>query len=237
MYRELSYFRSYFALPHPEVIALNEKTLQIKKAQGVCLADKPELYIDFLKYVNDIHKSFSPCSHTGSKLSLYYNEVLHKYNKRQMSLYWFLNDALAREGKRLIDLAHNTLFTASSPNMIVGHFDLHSSNVYHGLGYQVIDPRGHYDSSVWGPIEYETSKIAFGMLIIRNLELASDLNKPILPLLPIDEVLEPLNNKELAWLMVHLLTNFGVYASNPLKAQLSIKLGIQYARYIADNAL
>lgn len=237
MHRELSYFKSYYALPHPEIVAFNEQTLQIKEAQGICLANKPELYTDFLSYVKAFHKSFSPYAYSGCKLNLYHNEVLEKYTKRQISLCWFLDDKLVIEGKRLIDLAFETLDMSSAPQMIIGHFDLHSSNVYHGLSYQVIDPRGHYDGSPWGPIEYETSKIAFGMLIIRSLELAKDLNEPILPLLPIDDVLDPLNDKELAWLMVHLLTNFGVYTSNPLKAQLSLKLGVQYARYIADNAL
>ena len=124
-----------------------------------------------------------------------------------------------------------------------GHFDLNSYNVFvkrrifGKYDFELIDPRAHFGGELAGPLEYEISKIYYGMMIwpalneLNELELMQKDAKQLC-IVPIDELKASMTELEKAWCCVHLLTAFSKFNKNPMREYIAFILGIQLAKHI-----
>lgn len=130
---------------------------------------------------------------------------------------------------------------------IYGHFDLNSLNVFvkcnaNGTAeFDIIDPRGHFAGSCYGPLAYERSKVFYGVLIWPALSEYScstlaERNWHTMSLIQPQHLLGDMSELEIAWLKVHLLTVFGLWPKNPLRATIALQYGLELCEHIDDCA-
>ena len=227
-------FNWYVANKPGFVLDKRATVIVMQSAKGKQLCEKPDAYKALIASVRS-KSQFVRIEPAGTT---YLNETYFKFNERlaRSSIY---NSSLILQALFLLMTAISIINKNSHCIIANGHFDLNCLNVFvqNKTKFEFIDPRAQFDGKCQGPLEYEISKIYYGLMIwsalckLNELELLA--SEPTqLCIVPIAELKAGMTDIERAWCVIHLLTAFGRFNKNPLREFIAFSYGIKLAKYI-----